>query len=39
MGKTNAVAAFAIHGGTVTQLPGSPTAAAGSGITVGITTS
>jgi 6-phosphogluconolactonase len=39
MAKTNTVAAFAVHGGTVTQLPNSPTQASGSGSTVGITTS
>ncbi len=39
MGKINSVAAFAVHGGTVTQLPGSPTQASGSGSTVGITAS
>ena len=39
MAKTNTVAAFAVHGGTVTQLPNSPTQARGSGSTVGITTS
>ena len=39
LAKTNTVAAFAVHGGTVTQLPNSPTQASGSGSTVGITTS
>ena len=39
MSKTNGVAAFAVDGGTVTQLPNSPTQASGSGSTVGITTS
>jgi 6-phosphogluconolactonase len=39
MAKTNTVAAFAVHGGTVTQLPNSPTQASGSGSTVGIATS
>jgi 6-phosphogluconolactonase len=38
MAKTNTVAAFAVHGGTVTQLASSPTQASGSGSTVGITT-
>ena len=33
------VGEFAVHGGTVRQLPGSPVPAAGSGSTVGITTS
>ncbi|HTX08097.1 MAG TPA: beta-propeller fold lactonase family protein [Solirubrobacteraceae bacterium] len=39
MGKINGVAAFSVHGGTVTQLPGSPTPESGSGSTVGITVS
>jgi len=39
MGKINGVAAFSVHGGTVTQLPTSPTPASGSGSTVGITVS
>jgi len=39
MAKINSVAAFAVDGGTVTQLPGSPTVASGSGSTAGITTS
>jgi hypothetical protein len=39
MAKINAVAAFAVHGGNVTELPSSPTQASGSGTTVGITTS
>jgi 6-phosphogluconolactonase len=39
MAKTNTVAAFAVHGGTVTQLPSSPTQASGTGSTIGITTS
>jgi 6-phosphogluconolactonase (cycloisomerase 2 family) len=38
MGKVNGVGEFAIHGGTVTQLPGSPVPASGSGDTAGITT-
>ena len=39
MAKVNGVGEFAIHGGTVRQLPGSPVPASGSGSTVGITTS
>ncbi|HTU86505.1 MAG TPA: beta-propeller fold lactonase family protein [Solirubrobacteraceae bacterium] len=39
MSKINSVAAFSVDGGTVTQLPSSPTQASGSGSTVGITTS
>jgi 6-phosphogluconolactonase len=39
MGKSNAVSAFSVHGGTVRQLPGSPTPASGTGSTVGITAS
>jgi len=39
MGKINSVAAFAVHGATVTQLPTSPTEAAGSGSTSGIAAS
>jgi 6-phosphogluconolactonase len=39
MSKINSVAAFAVNGGTVTQLPSSPTQASGSGSTVGIATS
>jgi 6-phosphogluconolactonase (cycloisomerase 2 family) len=39
LSKTNGVAAFAVHAGTVTQLPSSPTPASGSGSTAGITTS
>ena len=38
-GKINSVAAFAVNGGNVKQLPGSPTPAAGSGTTSGIATS
>ena len=37
--RVNGVGEFAVHGGTVRQLPGSPVPAAGSGSTVGITTS
>jgi len=39
MAKVNSVGEFAVHGGTVRQLPGSPAPASGSGSTVGITTS
>jgi 6-phosphogluconolactonase len=39
MAKINAVAAFAVHDGSVTQLPNSPTQASGSGSTVGVATS
>jgi 6-phosphogluconolactonase (cycloisomerase 2 family) len=39
MAKINAVAAFAVHGGNVTELPSSPTEASGSGSTVGIAAS
>jgi 6-phosphogluconolactonase len=39
MGKVDGVGEFAVHGGTVTQLPGSPVPASGGGSTVGITTS
>lgn len=39
MSKVNGVGEFAVHGGTVTQLSGSPVPALGSGSTVGITTS
>jgi hypothetical protein len=39
MAKINSVGAFAVNGATVTQLPGSPTPAAGTGSTAGITTS
>ena len=39
MAKVNGVGEFAVHGGTVRQLPGSPVPASGSGSTVGITTS
>jgi 6-phosphogluconolactonase len=39
MAKVNGVGEFAVHGGTVTQLPGSPVPATGSGSTTGITTS
>jgi len=39
MAKIDAVAAFAVHGGSVTQLPNSPTQASGSASTAGITTS
>jgi 6-phosphogluconolactonase len=39
MAKIDSVAAFAVHGGTVTQLPTSPTQASGSAGTVGIATS
>jgi len=39
MSKVNGVGEFAVHGGTVTQLPGSPVPATGSGSTAGITTS
>ena len=37
MGKVNGVGEFRVDGGTVTQLPGSPVPAAGSGTTSGIT--
>ena len=37
--RVNGAGEFAVHGGTVRQLPGSPVPAAGSGSTVGITTS
>jgi len=39
MGKVNGVGEFAVDGGTVTQLPGSPVPASGSGTTAGITAS
>jgi 6-phosphogluconolactonase len=39
MGKINGVGEFSVDGGTVTQLPGAPVAAAGSGTTSGITAS
>jgi 6-phosphogluconolactonase len=39
MSKVNGVGEFAVHGGTVKQLPGSPVPASGSGSTAGITTS
>ena len=39
MGKLNGVGEFSVDGGTVTQLPGSPVAAAGSGSTAGVTAS
>jgi len=39
MAKVDGVGEFAVHGGTVRQLPGSPVPASGSGSTVGITTS
>lgn len=39
MARVNGVGEFAVHGGTVRQLPGSPVPASGSGSTVGITTS
>lgn len=39
MARVNGVGEFAVHGGTVSQLPGSPVPASGSGSTVGITTS
>lgn len=39
MAKVDAVGAFAVHGGTVTQLPGSPTPASGSAATAGIAAS
>jgi len=39
MAATNSVAAFAVDGGSVTQLASSPTPASGSGTTAGITTS
>jgi 6-phosphogluconolactonase len=39
MAKVNGVGEFAVHAGTVTQLPDSPVPASGSGSTVGITTS
>jgi len=39
MAKINAVAAFAVHGGSVTQVPSSPSQASGNGSTVGIATS
>ena len=39
MARVDGVGEFAVHGGTVTQLPGSPVPASGSGSTVGITTS
>jgi 6-phosphogluconolactonase len=39
MATVNGVGEFAVHGGTVTQLPGSPVPASGSGSTAGITTS
>jgi 6-phosphogluconolactonase len=39
MAKINGVGAFAVHGGTVTQLASSPTLASGSGSTAGIATS
>ena len=38
MAKVDGVGEFVVHGGTVTQLPGSPVPASGSGSTVGITT-
>ena len=39
MAKVNGVGEFAVHGGAVTQLPGSPVAASGSDTTAGVTTS
>jgi 6-phosphogluconolactonase len=39
MAKVNGVGAFAVHGGTVRQLPGSPTPASGSPTASGIATS
>jgi 6-phosphogluconolactonase len=39
MSKVNGVGEFAVHGGTVKELPGSPVPASGSGSTAGITTS
>jgi 6-phosphogluconolactonase len=39
MAKINSVGEFAVHGGSVTQLPGSPVPASGSGSTVGVATS
>jgi len=39
MGKVNGVGEFRVDGGTVTQLPGSPVPAGGSGTTSGITAS
>ena len=39
MAKVDGVGEFAVHGGTVTQLPGSPVPASGRGSTAGITTS
>jgi 6-phosphogluconolactonase len=39
MAKVDGVGEFAVNGGTVTQLPGSPVPASGSGSTVGVTTS
>ena len=37
--RVNGVGEFAVHGGTVRQLPGSPVPASGSGSTIGIATS
>jgi 6-phosphogluconolactonase len=39
MAKVDGVGEFAVHGGTLRQLPGSPAPASGSGSTIGITTS
>jgi 6-phosphogluconolactonase len=39
MAKVDGVGEFAVYGGTVTQLPGSPVPASGSGSTAGISTS
>jgi hypothetical protein len=38
MAKVNSVGVFAVHGGSVNQLPSSPVEATGSTTTAGITT-